>query len=69
MYSPVLLLGTSASKAADFNAWWPQRAGAAGQCALGYFGPGVPWAHHAEQIQSVAKVQITHIPYKAAASR
>lgn len=64
MYSPVLLLGTSASKAADFSALVATarsqpgsvRWATSGQASLGHI--------MLEQIQSVAKVQITHIPYK-----
>lgn len=64
MYSPVLLLGTSASKAADFK----------GLLAAAQAAPGaVRWATSGqaslghimlEQIMAKSQVQITHIPYK-----
>ncbi|WP_100409836.1 tripartite tricarboxylate transporter substrate binding protein [Acidovorax sp. 69] len=64
MYSPVLLLGTAANKATDFKDLLTTaraRPGAvrwatSGQASLGHI--------MLEQIQAVAQVQITHIPYK-----
>lgn len=64
MYSPVLLLGTSASKAKDFRsllALAQARPGAlrwatSGQASLGHI--------MLEQIMAASQVQMTHIPYK-----
>ena len=64
MYSPVLLLGTSASKAADFKdliAAAQAKPGAvrwatSGQASLGHI--------MLEQIMGKSQVQITHVPYK-----
>ena len=64
MYSPVLLLGTSASKAADFKdliATAQAKPGTvrwatSGQASLGHI--------MLEQIAGKSQVQITHIPYK-----
>lgn len=64
MYSPVLLLGTSASKAADFKdllATSKSKPGAvrwatSGQASLGHI--------MLEQIAGKSQVQITHVPYK-----
>ncbi len=64
MYSPVLLLGTSASKAADFKdllATAQAKPGAvrwatSGQASLGHI--------MLEQIAGKSQVQITHVPYK-----
>ena len=64
MYSPVLLLGTSASKAADFKdliatAQAKPRAvrwATSGQASLGHI--------MLEQIMGKSQVQITHVPYK-----
>lgn len=64
MYSPVLLLGTSASTAADFKeliANAQAKPGAvrwatSGQASLGHI--------MLEQIAGKSKVQITHVPYK-----
>ncbi|MFN4118396.1 Bug family tripartite tricarboxylate transporter substrate binding protein [Acidovorax sp.] len=64
MYSPVLLLGTSASTAADFKeliANAQAKPGAvrwatSGQASLGHI--------MLEQIVGKSKVQITHVPYK-----
>ena len=64
MYSPVLLLGTPASRATDFKDLIARaraqpgtvRWATSGQASLGHI--------MLEQIQSVAQVQITHIPYK-----
>lgn len=64
MYSPVLLLATPASKAGSFQELLQQarsqpgtvRWATSGQASLGHI--------MLEQIQSVAQVQITHIPYK-----
>lgn len=64
MYSPVLLLGTSASKAADFKdliATAQAKPGAvrwatSGQASLGHI--------MLEQIMGQSQVQITHVPYK-----
>ena len=64
MYSPVLLLGTPASRASDFKDLIARaraqpgavRWATSGQASLGHI--------MLEQIQSVAQVQITHIPYK-----
>lgn len=64
MYSPVLLLGTPASKAADFKdllATAQAKPGAvrwatSGQASLGHI--------MLEQIAGKSQVQITHVPYK-----
>lgn len=64
MYSPVLLLGTSVSKAADFKdllATAQAKPGAvrwatSGQASLGHI--------MLEQIAGKSQVQITHVPYK-----
>ena len=64
MYSPVLLLGTPASRATDFKDLIARaraqpgtvRWATSGQASLGHI--------MLEQIQSVVQVQITHIPYK-----
>ena len=64
MYSPVLLLGTSASKATDFKdllATAQAKPGAvrwatSGQASLGHI--------MLEQIADQSKTQITHVPYK-----
>ena len=64
MYSPVLLLGTTASKAADFKdliATAQAKPGAvrwatSGQASLGHI--------MLEQIMGKSQVQITHVPYK-----
>ncbi|MFY3386462.1 Bug family tripartite tricarboxylate transporter substrate binding protein [Paracidovorax sp. MALMAid1276] len=64
MYSPVILLGTSASPAADFKeliATAQAKPGAvrwatSGQASLGHI--------MLEQIVGKSKVQITHVPYK-----
>lgn len=64
MYSPILILGTQANKAANFAALMEQsrqdpgsvRWATAGLASLGHI--------VLEQVQHQAKVQITHVPYK-----
>ncbi|MCW5262664.1 tripartite tricarboxylate transporter substrate binding protein [Verminephrobacter eiseniae] len=64
MYSPVLLLGTSASKATDFKELIGLARQQPGALRLATAGQGSLGHLMLEQIQAAAQVQITHIPYK-----
>jgi tripartite-type tricarboxylate transporter receptor subunit TctC len=64
MYSPVLLLATSASDAKNFGDLLAQAHAKPGAIRWSTSGPGSLGHIMMEQLQSAAKVQFTHIPYK-----
>ncbi len=64
MYSPVLLLATSASNAKDFNELLATARANPGAVRWSTSGPASLGHIMLEQLQAGAKVQFTHIPYK-----
>jgi len=64
MYSPVLLLATSASNARDFGELLNAARANPGAVRWSTSGPASLGHIMMEQLQAAAKVQFTHIPYK-----
>jgi tripartite-type tricarboxylate transporter receptor subunit TctC len=64
MYSPVLLLGTPASKASDFAALMAGAKASPGQVRWATSGQASLGHVMLEQIVGKSQVQITHVPYK-----
>ena len=64
MYSPVLLLGTPASKAKDFRDLLATARAKPGEIRWTTSGPASLGHIMLEQIMASAQVQITHVPYK-----
>ena len=64
MYSPVLLLGTARSTAADFNALVAQAKAQPGEVRWATAGLASLGHIMLEQIMHASQVRITHIPYK-----
>ena len=64
MYSPVLLLGTPASKAGDFSALLANAKAHPGQVRWATSGLASLGHIMLEQIAGKSQVQITHVPYK-----
>jgi tripartite-type tricarboxylate transporter receptor subunit TctC len=64
MYSPVLLLATSATEAKNFGELIATAHARPGAIRWSTSGPGSLGHIMMEQLQSAAKVQFTHIPYK-----
>ncbi|SDZ90529.1 Bug family tripartite tricarboxylate transporter substrate binding protein [Acidovorax soli] len=64
MYSPVLLLGTPASKARDFRDLLATARAKPGEIRWTTSGPASLGHIMLEQIMASAQVQITHVPYK-----
>lgn len=64
MYSPVVLLGTSASKARDFRDLLAMARAKPGEIRWTTSGPASLGHIMLEQIMATAQVQFTHIPYK-----
>jgi tripartite-type tricarboxylate transporter receptor subunit TctC len=64
MYSPVLILATSATKDADFKALLATARAKPGAVRWATSGPASLGHVVLEQIRDVAKIDITHVPYK-----
>lgn len=64
MYSPVVLLGTSASKARDFRDLLAMARAKPGEIRWTTSGPASLGHIMLEQIMAIAQVQFTHVPYK-----
>lgn len=64
MYSPVVLLGTSASKARDFRDLLAMARAKPGEIRWTTTGPASLGHIMLEQIMATAQVQFTHVPYK-----
>ena len=64
MYSPVVLLGTSASKARDFRDLLAMARAKPGEIRWTTAGPASLGHIMLEQIMATAQVQFTHVPYK-----
>lgn len=69
MYSPVVLLGTSASKARDFRELLVMAHAKPGEIRWTTSGPASLGHIMLEQIMATAQVQFTHIPYKGGAQQ
>jgi tripartite-type tricarboxylate transporter receptor subunit TctC len=69
MYSPVLLLGTSATTAKDFNELLAAARGKPGAVRWATSGPASLGHIMLEQLKAGAKVDITHVPYKGGAQQ
>ncbi len=69
MYSPVLLLGTSATAAKDFNELLAAARSKPGAVRWATSGPASLGHIMLEQLKAGAKVDITHVPYKGGAQQ
>jgi tripartite-type tricarboxylate transporter receptor subunit TctC len=69
MYSPVLLLATTATPARDFNELLATARGKPGAVRWATSGPASLGHIMLEQLKAGAKVDITHVPYKGGAQQ
>jgi tripartite-type tricarboxylate transporter receptor subunit TctC len=69
MYSPVLLLATTATPARDFNELLAAARGKPGAVRWATSGPASLGHIMLEQLKAGAKVDITHVPYKGGAQQ